>query len=103
MTVIAGAVTQSTGSVRCLVHASGGMGKAAVSAGRQDQHKSEVTVPGILLEEFVYRHGNPPPQVVKMDIDGGEVMTLPGMHRILADARPSMLMELHGIESSRIA
>ena len=103
VTVIASAVTQAPGPVRFLVHASGGMGKAAGSAGREDQYQSEVTVPGISLDEFVYGQGNPPPQVVKMDIEGGEVMALKGMHRVLTEARPLMLMELHGPESSRVA
>jgi len=103
VTVIASAVTQAPGPLRFLVHASGGMGKAAGSAGRDDQYQSEVTVPGISLDEFVYGQGNPPPQVVKMDIEGGEVMALPGMRRVLTEARPLMLMELHGPESSRVA
>ncbi len=89
--------------MRFLVHASGGMGKAAGSAGREDQYQSEISVPGISLDEFVYGQGNPPPQVVKMDIEGGEVLALPGMRRVLAEARPLMLMELHGPESSRAA
>ena len=38
-----------------------------------------------------------------MDIEGGEVLALPGMRRVLAEARPLMLMELHGPESSRVA
>jgi FkbM family methyltransferase len=99
----AGAVTRSGGPVRFLVHASGGMGKAFGSAGRQDPYLSEISVPGISLDEFVYELGNPPPQVIKMDIEGGEVLALPGMQRVLADARPLMLMELHGPESSRVA
>jgi FkbM family methyltransferase len=103
LSLFAGAVTGSAGPVRFLVHASGGMGKAAGSAGRADKYQSELTVPGISLDEFVYGQGNPPPQVVKMDIEGGEVLALPGMRRILAEARPLMLMELHGPESSRAA
>ncbi len=103
VTVIASAVTQVPGPVRFLVHASGGMGKAAGSAGRDDKYQSEVTVPGISLDEFVYGRGHPLPQVVKMDIEGGEVMALRGMHRVLTEARPLMLMELHGPESSRVA
>jgi FkbM family methyltransferase len=97
------AVTQTSGPVRFLVHASGGMGKAAGSAGRDDQYQREVTVPGLSLDEFVFEQGNPLPQVVKMDIEGGEVMALPGMHRILVEGHPLMLMELHGPESSRVA
>jgi FkbM family methyltransferase len=101
--LFAGAVTQAAGPVHFLVHASGGMGKAAGSAGRQDQYQSGITVPGISLDEFVYGQGNPPPQVVKMDIEGGEVLALPGMRRVLTEAHPLMLMELHGPESSRVA
>jgi FkbM family methyltransferase len=103
MSLYAGAVTQAAGPVRFLVHASGGMGKAAGSAGRSDRYQSEVTVDVISLDEFVYGQGNPPPQVVKMDIEGGEVLALPGMRRVLAEARPLMLMELHGPESARAA
>ena len=68
-----------------------------------EQYLREITVPGISLDEFVYAQGNPPPQAVKMDIEGGEVMALPGMKRVLAEARPLMLMELHGPESARAA
>lgn len=103
VTVVPKAVTQAPGPVRFLVHASGGMGKAAGSAGRDDSYQSEVTVDGISLDEFCFGQGNPPPQVVKMDIEGGEVLALPGMRRLLAEARPLMLMELHGPESSRVA
>ena len=101
--VVARAVTQAAGPVRFLVHASGGMGKAAGSAGRDEPYSGEVIVDGISLDEFVYSSPNPPPQVVKMDIEGGEVMALPGMRRVLAEARPLMLMELHGPESARAA
>ena len=103
LSLFAGAVTDAAGPVHFLVHASGGMGKAAGSAGRQDQYTSEVTVPGISLDEFVFGLGNPPPDVVKMDIEGGEVMALPGMRRVLKEVRPLMLLELHGPESSRVA
>jgi FkbM family methyltransferase len=103
LSLFAGAVTQTAGPVRFQVHSSGGMGKAAGSAGRDDKYQSEVTVDGISLDEFVYGQGNPPPQAVKMDIEGGEVLALPGMRRVLAEARPLMLLELHGSESSRVA
>jgi FkbM family methyltransferase len=101
--VFAGAVTEASGSVRFLVHASAGMGKVAGSAGRSVHYESELTVPGISLDEFVYTQGNPPPQVVKMDIEGGEVLALPGMQRVLGEARPLLLLELHGPESARTA
>jgi FkbM family methyltransferase len=103
VTIFPGAVGTSAGEVKFLVHSSGGMGKAAGSAGRDEQYLREIIVPGISLDEFVYTQGNPHPQAVKMDIEGGEVMALPGMRRLLVEAHPLMLMELHGPESARAA
>ncbi|OGN75690.1 MAG: hypothetical protein A2X25_02670 [Chloroflexi bacterium GWB2_49_20] len=103
MQLFCGAVTDSTAPVRFLVHASGGMGKALGSAGRGNAYQSEIEVPGLSLDEFVFGQGNPPPHLIKMDIEGGEVLALPGMHRLLADARPSLVLELHGQESIRVS
>jgi FkbM family methyltransferase len=102
--VVPVAVGAGDGTVRFQVHASGGMGKAAGSAGRAGEtYQSEITVPSTSLDTFVYEPGNPAPQVVKMDIEGGEVMALPGMRRLLREARPTLLLELHGPESARAA
>ena len=103
VTVVPNAVTQASGPVQFLVHASGGMGKAAGSAGRKEGYQSGINVDGISLDDFVFGQGHLPPQVIKMDIEGGEVMALPGMRRVLAEIRPLLLMELHGPESSRAA
>jgi FkbM family methyltransferase len=103
VTIFPGAVAAGAGEVSFLIHASGAMGKAAGSAGRDEQYLREIVVPCISLDEFVFTQGNPPPQAVKMDIEGGEVLALPGMKRVLAEARPLMLMELHGPESARAA
>jgi FkbM family methyltransferase len=101
--VVPRAVIGSGGHVRFLVHASNGMGRVAGSAGRDEAYRDEIVVPGISLDEFVFGEGNPPPQVIKMDIEGGEVLALPGMHRVLAECRPFLLMELHGRESCQAA
>ncbi len=109
--VVASAVTDAPGKVRFLAHASGAMGKAAGSAGRQDQdYPAELEVDALSLDSFAFHGGhgtceggNPLPQVVKMDIEGGEVLALPGMRRLLAQARPLLLLELHGPDSARAA
>ena len=104
VTVVPGAVVDREGETRFLVGPSGGMGKAEGSAGRQRVAYAEtMVVRGISLDNFVYRDGNPAPDVVKMDIEGGEVLALPGMRRMLAEKRPVMLMELHGPEAARVA
>lgn len=103
VSVIPGAVAATSAPVRFLVGPSGAMGKAEGSAGRSDGHRESLEVPGISLDDFVYRDGNPPPQVIKMDIEGGEVLALKGMPLLLAEARPLILMELHGPEAARVA
>ena len=104
VTVVPAAVVEQERQVRFLVGPSGGMGKADGSAGRQDvAYSQSIEVAGLSLDSFVYRDGNPAPQVVKMDIEGGEVLALPGMRRLLEEARPLVLLELHGQEAARAA
>lgn len=85
-------------------HRSPGMGKAAGSAGRTDQSYEEtITVHGINLDNFIFEKENPVPQLVKIDIEGGEVLAIPGMRRLLSNYSPTLLIELHGEESEQVA
>lgn len=101
--VIAAAVMDTSAPVRFLAGPSGAMGKAAGSAGRTNGHRESIEVPGICLDDFVYRDGNPSPGVIKMDIEGGEVLALKGMKRLLSEVRPLIFLELHGPEAAQVA
>jgi FkbM family methyltransferase len=101
--VIPAAVTGISAPVRFLIGPSGAMGKVEGSAGRANGNRKSIEVPGICLDDFVYRDGNPPPQVIKMDIEGGEVLAMKGMKRLLAEFHPLILLELHGPESAQVA
>jgi FkbM family methyltransferase len=101
--VTSAAVIDRRGPARFLVGPSGGMGKAEGSAGRQAAYEQAIEVPGLALDDYVYADGNPPPQVVKIDIEGGEVLALPGMRRLLREARPLIFLELHGPQAARSA
>jgi FkbM family methyltransferase len=104
VSVVNAAVADRSAPTQFLVGPSGGMGKAAGSAGRREiAYTDTITVSGIALDDFVYNDGNPAPQVVKMDIEGGEVLALPGMKRLLSVARPLVFLELHGPESAQVA
>ena len=98
------AVIDGDRPVEFLTHASGAMGKAAGSAGRiGEAYGAAIQVSGISLDIFIYAHLNPVPQVVKIDIEGGEVLALPGMRRLLREGRPLVFLELHGPEAARVA
>ena len=64
-------------------------------------HKIDVSTMSLddLIEQFALR----PPDFIKMDIEGGEVVAVPGMRRTLARFKPTLLIELHGRASARPA
>ncbi len=64
--------------------------------------ESAIEVELVSLDEFVFSEGSPPPDVVKLDIEGGEVEALPGMKRLLRDHHPLLLVEVHGTEAGRV-
>jgi FkbM family methyltransferase len=104
VSVVPAAVIDRSRTVHFLTGPSNATGKAEGSAGRQEFTYGEtIEVAGISLDEFVYQQGNLAPKAVKIDIEGGEVLALPGMRRVLAEARPLVLLEVHGPESARAA
>ena len=102
--IIAGAVVGKSGPLQFWVGPSGGMGKAEGSAGRQSiDYLDSIQVEGYSLDDFVYLRNHRQPAVVKMDIEGGEVLALPGMRQVLEKARPIILLELHGPQAAQVA
>jgi FkbM family methyltransferase len=103
VTVVPGAVVDRAGPVRFLVHPSSSMGKVVGSAGREkmEAYLKEIEVPGLALDGYAFEPGHNPPQAIKMDIEGGEVLAIKGMDRILEEVRPLLLVELHGHEAAR--
>jgi FkbM family methyltransferase len=102
--VVPAAVSDRSSVLSFMVAASGGMGKVAGSAGRHTVEYAEtIEVNGIALDDFVYLEGKPAPDVIKIDIEGGEVLALPGMRRILKEKRPVIFLELHGPEAASVA
>jgi FkbM family methyltransferase len=99
VTVAPFAVGREARSTAFLVHTSGGMGKMEGSAGRAAAYPDRITVEAIDLDSYVYDRGCPAPSLIKMDIEGGEVLALPGMRGLLRRQRPTLLIEVHGPEA----
>jgi hypothetical protein len=55
----------------------------------------------VSLDEFVYSLGNPVPDVIKIDVEGAEERVIRGASRLLAEAAPTILCEMHKIGSAR--
>jgi FkbM family methyltransferase len=48
------------------------------------------------IDAFVYGQGNPPPNFVKMDVEGQGVNAILGMRRTMEEHQPTVLCEMHG-------
>ena len=101
ITVTHAAVIDTVRPVIFLTHPSAAMGKTLGSAGRDEQYSDRITVPGLALDAFVYDENHPAPDIIKMDIEGGEGKALTGMRRLLTEKRPVLLIELHGEKAAR--
>ncbi len=95
------AVIDKTRPVKFLAHSSTSMGKAVGSAGRAEEYDQEITVEGLSLDDFVYKQKQAAPDIIKMDIEGGEVLAILGMKQLLKECKPILLIELHGEEAAR--
>ncbi|MEX2143649.1 MAG: FkbM family methyltransferase [Anaerolineales bacterium] len=95
------AVAEHSGAHIFQVHTSDDMGKLQGSAGRQADYSGSIQVEAICLDDFVYKDKHSPPDLVKMDIEGGEVLALAGMKKMLNEKRPLLFIELHGPEAAR--
>lgn len=98
--VVPKAVAKESGSVEFFVHHSDDMGKVAGSAGREEQYANAIHIPAVSLDDFIFKQQNPKPDLIKIDIEGGEVLALPGMANCLKQCKPIVLIELHGPESA---
>jgi FkbM family methyltransferase len=98
--VVGGAVGARTTQEPFMVHESGGMGKLQASKGRQTDYEGTLTVEVIALDDWIAENKVAPPELIKIDVEGGEAAVLEGMSSTLKSDRPAILIELHGPEAT---
>ncbi|HUA12105.1 MAG TPA: FkbM family methyltransferase [Solirubrobacteraceae bacterium] len=67
-------------------------------AARKEDSRGSATVPVLSLDTWIARHQQPPPTLIKIDVEGGEIGALRGMLGTLRSARPTLIIELHGTQ-----
>jgi FkbM family methyltransferase len=97
------AVSDNNGKEEFLVYKKHILGKLASSPFRSYNYIDKIKVNCIFLDHFVYNEGNPSPDLIKMDIEGGGIKAIPGMSRLLFEVQPILFLELHGPEEQQIA
>ncbi len=53
------------------------------------------------LDHFVLDEGNPPPDFIKIDVEGAESRALVGARRVIQRYKPNLMIELHNAEQDR--
>lgn len=95
MEVMAAAVVDVSHPVTFLVGPSDDTGRVADHSVAELPDERNIVTEGIALDHLVFERGYPPPQVIKIDIEGGEIAALNGMQRLLAEVHPLILLETH--------
>lgn len=101
--VVGVALAERTAQAELLVHRSGGMGKLAGAAGRNASYEGKLAVEQLALDEWFADQTGVAPDLVKIDVEGGEGLVLLGMQQLLSTARPALLIELHGQQAAEQA
>jgi FkbM family methyltransferase len=60
-----------------------------------DPQVIRISVPALRLDDVIFSRGYPAPQLIKMDIEGAEWGALQGARRLLNEAKPKLLCEVH--------
>jgi FkbM family methyltransferase len=68
---------------------------SAIVGAAADHDAAGTRVKTIRLDDFVYGDGQPPPNFIKIDIEGHAGSALKGMPRILKECRPKVMCEVH--------
>ena len=62
-----------------------------------------IAVPSVTLDEFIYGEGNPPPDFIKIDVEGAETHVIRGAERTLREATPTVIVEAWKSHWSEVA
>jgi FkbM family methyltransferase len=64
--------------------------------GQNVSNCSSITVATCSLDSFIFEQLNPPPDLIKIDVEGGEALVLQGGLRTLDVYSPELIIEIHG-------
>jgi FkbM family methyltransferase len=70
-------------------------------ADKPESSAKGLTVTVTTLDHFVYDEGQDVPTFLKIDVEGAESKVLHGAERVLREARPVMLIDLHSPDEDR--
>ena len=100
--VIEAAAGDQAGTARFVLAGESSWSHLAERGNRRDSDR-ELDVSLVVLDQLVEAGQIPPPDLVKIDVEGSELAVLRGMQRTLERSGPAIVCELHGTNSECIA
>lgn len=79
------------------------VGATRESYAKIEQATQRLRVPCLGLDQACFDKGLPRPQLIKLDIDGAEMIALQHIERLAREVRPLIILELHDPECDRAA
>ena len=102
ITLIEAAVTEQPGELEFVVMPETSMGKLSTSSFQADnQSGQKIRVRAVSLDALLAAGEVSPPALMKVDVEGAELMLLRGAKNLLATHRPKLFMEIHSRELAR--
>jgi FkbM family methyltransferase len=102
ITLIEAAVTEQAGELEFVVMPETSMGKLSTSSFQADnQSGQKIRVRAVALDALLAAGEVQPPTLMKVDVEGAELMLLRGARNLLATHRPKLFMEIHSRELGR--
>lgn len=93
VTIVEAAVSEDVGIARFAIGESNSTGYLA--------ERGDIDVPTVSMDKFCVEIGVDCPDLVKLDIEGGETMALRGAVGVLARGKATILLALHGIQHEK--
>jgi FkbM family methyltransferase len=90
-----GAVGESNGQATFHVLEADSMGKLEDSIFQKDVTGAKINVPIISLDDYCQNNSIRYPKVIKVDVEGAEMMVLRGASCILRESKPTLFVEAH--------
>ena len=64
--------------------------------------KGQIEVSSITIDDFVFKQKNPPPHIIKIDVEGSEGRVVEGARQTLSKFKPVIFLATHGYEIDQI-
>jgi FkbM family methyltransferase len=110
VSLIQAAIGESSGEIDLLVNAGTNshlpgvyVGADRESYARKEKHETVIKVRCLSLDDAYFAEGAARPDIIKIDIEGAEMLALPQTRRLCREVRPLFVLELHNPECDRAA